>query len=165
MDEPKVSLPHFPPGYVNHPKALLPWSHVEQRLVEAKDYWVCSVHPDGRPHAIPTWGVYVDRKIYFDCSPQTRHARNIVNNPQVVVHLESGDQAVIIEGLAQAAGKPTSEVGLKLAAAYAAKYAVLGYSPTPDSWDNGGLYVVIPKKVLAWTNFLDDPTRFVFEAE
>lgn len=162
MSQPEITRPHFPAGYVNHPKALLPWSYVEQRLTDAKDYWVCSVSPDGRPHAIPTWGVFVDGKVYFDCSPQTRHARNIVNNPRVVVHLESGDQAVIVEGLAQEAGQPAPELGRKLAAAYAAKYAALGYTPAPDSWDRGGLYAVMPCKVLAWTNFLEDPTRFTF---
>ena len=162
MENPKVSLPHFPPGYITNPKTLLPWSQVEQRLAEAKNYWLCSVRPDGRPHAVPRWGVYVNGKIYYDGSPQTRHARNIMENPQVVVHLESGDQAVIVEGRAKAAPQPTPELGQKLAAAYAAKYAP-GYTPAPDSWDTGGLYQVTPRKVLAWTSFVDDPTRFVFE--
>jgi hypothetical protein len=45
MTQPKIPRPDFPPGYVNNPKALLPWSHVEQRLIEAKNYWLCSVRP------------------------------------------------------------------------------------------------------------------------
>jgi len=48
-----------------------------QRLDEAKNYWLCSVPPDGRPHVIPKWAVWVDDKIYYDGSPQTRHAKNI----------------------------------------------------------------------------------------
>jgi nitroimidazol reductase NimA-like FMN-containing flavoprotein (pyridoxamine 5'-phosphate oxidase superfamily) len=161
MPQPKISRPHFPAGYVEHPKALLPWSHVEQKLAEAKNYWLCTVRPDGRPHAIPKWGVWLDGRVYFDGSPETRHARNIAKNPHVSVHLESGDDVIIVEGLCTASPKPTPELGQALAQAYAAKYAALGYSPRPDQWDNGGLYEVRPQTVLAWTKFTDDPTRFV----
>ncbi len=163
MSGPKASLPHFPPGYVEHAKALLPWSQVEKKLAEAGNYWLCTVRPDGRPHAIPKWGVWVDGKVYFDGSPETRHARNIAGNPEVIVHLESGAEAVIVEGTCTAAPKPTPELGRRLADAYAAKYAARGYAPKPDSWDNGGLYAVTPRTVFAWTLFTDDPTKFVFE--
>lgn len=32
MSSPRITRPHFPPGYVEHARELLPWSHVEQRL-------------------------------------------------------------------------------------------------------------------------------------
>jgi hypothetical protein len=164
MTEPRVTRPRFPPGYVDHPQRLLTWEYVEQRLAEAKSYWLCTVRPDGRPHAIPKWGVWLDGKGYFDGSPETRHARNIAGNPQVVLHLESGDEAIIVEGVCRAAPKPTPKLGKRLAEAYAAKYAQFGYSPQPDQWDHGGLFEVIPRKVLAWTKFNEDPTKFLLEA-
>jgi nitroimidazol reductase NimA-like FMN-containing flavoprotein (pyridoxamine 5'-phosphate oxidase superfamily) len=84
---------------------------------------VCSVRPDGRPHAVPKWAVYVDGRIYFDGSPQTRHARNLALNPAVVLHLESGERAVIVEGSGRAIDRPPSDLALRLVQAYGRKYA------------------------------------------
>lgn len=160
MKIPKISRPSFPPGYVDNPTASVPWEQVEARLADAKNYWLCSVRPDGRPHAVPRWAVYVDGCIYYDGSPETRHARNIARNPHVCLHLESGDQALIVEGEAREAGQPSPELAQKLAAAYRAKYTAFGYAPEPNQWNEGGLFVFTPRKVLTWTNFMDDPTRF-----
>ena len=161
MNQPQISRPHFPKGYVDNPTALVPWSHVEQRLTGAKNYWLCSVRTNGRPHVVPKWAVWVGDKIYFDGSPETRHARNIARNPQVALHLESGDDVIIVEGEARALPKPSSELAEKVAQAYVAKYAALGYAPKPDQWDNGGLFEITPHTVLAWTQFTEDPTKFV----
>jgi Pyridoxamine 5'-phosphate oxidase len=165
MKPPQGVLPRFPKGYVENPQSLLPWSHVQLKLVEARNYWLCTVRPNGYPHVIPKWGVWVDDKIYFDGSPETRHARNIAENPHVAVHLESGDEVVIVEGIAQALQKPAPALAVKVAHAYAVKYAALGYAPGPDQWDAGGLYQISPRMALAWTKFTDDPTKFIFEAE
>lgn len=161
MTEPHVTRPHFPKGYVDSPKRFLEWSEVEGRLSEAIHYWLCSVRPDGRPHVVPKWAVWVDRRLYFDGSPETRHARNIVVNPNVNVHLEDGARAVILEGRSQAV-VPDKELGLSLSGAYSRKYASLGYSPAPDSWNAGGLYEINVRSVIAWTSFAEDPTKFEF---
>jgi hypothetical protein len=165
MRQPLITRPRFPNGYLTDPKGLLPWSHVERKLTEAKNYWLCTVRPNGHPHAVPKWGVWVDGRLYFDGSPETRHARNIAENPNVSVHLESGDEAIILDGTARAHPKPAPELGEKLARAYSAKYGDLGYAPEPDQWDNGGLYEVTPYTALAWTKFTDDPTKFTLEKE
>jgi hypothetical protein len=163
MADPKISRPHFPKGYLENPKALLPWSHVEQRLSDALHYWLCTVRPDGRPHAVPKWAVYVDAKIFFDGSPETRHARNIAQNSQVALHLESGEDVIIVEGTAKEYGKPAAELALQIAQAYAQKYADRGYAPEPEQWDEGGLFEITPHTVIAWTQFTEDPTRFTLE--
>jgi hypothetical protein len=175
MKPPKVSRPAFPPGYVDHPISELSWDDVAGQLRDAKHYWMCSVRPPsraealagqagGRPHCVPRWAVYLDGLIYYDGSPETRHARNISENPHVALHLESGAQAVILEGTSAPAGKPSAELAGRLASAYRAKYAADGYAPTADQWDEGGLYVFTPRQCIAWTVFNEDPTRFVFEA-
>lgn len=163
MSQPEVSRPHFPPGYVENPQSFLSWEQVKSRLESAKNYWLSSVRPDGRPHSVPKWGVWVDNRFYFDGSPATRHARNIARNPHVNVHLESGDHAVIVEGSAAAISQPDPTLAEQIARAYTIKYAALGYSPAPDQWDQGGLFVVIPQSVLAWTQFTDNPTKFEFK--
>ena len=161
MTDPKISRPHFPTGYLENPKAFLPWEHVEKRLTEALHYWLCSVRPDGRPHAVPKWAVYVQGKIYFDGSPETRHARNIAGNPQVVLHLESGEDVIIVEGTAKGSGKPSPEQALEIARAYADKYSARGYAPEPSQWNEGGLFEITLHTVIAWTQFTEDPTRFI----
>lgn len=162
MPTPKITRPQFPPGYVEHPKRLLQWEEIEQKLIEAKHYWLCSARPDGRPHSIPRWAVWFEGRIYYDGSPQTRHAQNIARNPHVSVHLESGEKAVILEGTSKEI-TPTPELAQQLAQAYSAKYAALGYAPDPHTWDNGGLFAITPRTVIAWNSFMDDPTKFVFE--
>lgn len=165
MPQPKITRPQFPKGYVDNPTTTLTWDYVVKRLSESKNYWLCSVRPNGHPHSIPRWGVFVDGKFYYDGSPQTRHAQNILENPFVSLHLESGDEALIAEGTCAAAGKPTVELAQKLAAAYRAKYEQFGYAPEADQWDQEGLYVFTPGKVLAWTKFMEDPTRFELAEE
>ncbi|MGC9468002.1 MAG: pyridoxamine 5'-phosphate oxidase family protein [Anaerolineae bacterium] len=162
MATPRVMRPSFPEGYVSNPKALLSWDQVVSRLIDAGNYWLCTVRPDGRPHAVPVWGVWVNDRLYYDGSSETRHARNLAQNSHIVVHLESGDQVVIVEGICAPAGKPSAELGTHLAREYARKYE--GYAPEPASWDEGGLYEVTPRSAIAWTSFIDDPTKFVFEA-
>jgi hypothetical protein len=159
----KTTRPTIPPGYVDNPKSFVTWEYVVQRLSESKNYWLASTRPNGRPHVVPRWGVFVDEKFYYDGSPNTRHARNIAENPYVSLHLEDGDQAIIAEGTSAPAGKPARELAEKLSAAFCAKYKEHGYAPQPEQWDEGGLFVFSPKKVLAWTIFFENPTKFIVE--
>ena len=118
---PKVTRPKFPKGYVDNPVSEVSWEHVEKRLTESINYWMCSVYPDGRPHVVPRWGVYLDGRFYYDGSPETRHARNIVKNPNVTLHLESGNDVVIMEGTSRPASKPDPELAQRLSAAFIVK--------------------------------------------
>jgi hypothetical protein len=156
--------PHIPGyGIPESEEGMLPWSHVCQRMENARNYWIGTTSPAGQPHATPVWGVWLDETLYFDGSPQTRRGRNLAANPGVVVHLESGNDVVILKGEAHQIEKPDRTLTTRLATAYTAKYAALGYEPTPDTWDNGGLYVLQPRVVFAWTSFPKDATRWLFE--
>ena len=165
MQPTKITRPKFPKGYVDKPVSFVDWDWVAAQLEESKNYWLCSVYPNGNPHVVPRWGVFLDGKVYYDGSPETRHALNIKGNPEVSLHLESGTQPVILYGTSGPAGKPSPELAKRLSAAYKKKYKELGYAPEPDSWDGGGLFVFTPREGMAWTNFLKDPTKFIFEEE
>ncbi len=160
---PKITRPTFPSGYVDKPASFLTWDWVAEQLTEAKHYWLCSVRPNGHPHVVPRWGAFIDNKFYYDGSPETRHAQNILHNPNVSLHLESGAKAIILEGASQPADKPTPEFAQQLAKAISDKYAALGYSPEPNQWDEGGLFVFTPRQCIAWSNFTENPTKFMFE--
>jgi Pyridoxamine 5'-phosphate oxidase len=82
------------------PGDLLPWSWAEQQLVTARHYWIATTRPDGRPHCRPVWGVWLPDGFWFSTGSLARH--NLLTNPQITVHLESGDQVVIVEGVAAA---------------------------------------------------------------
>lgn len=160
---PSIKRPTFPPGYVDNPRDFVEWDIVEQCFREAKNYWVCSVSPKSHPHVIPKWGVWVRGKLYYDGSSETRHARNLVLNPQVAIHLESGDEAMILYGTAREILSPERILAEQIAAEYVRKYEKFGYAPSEDQWDQGGLTEILPKQVIAWTNFMENPTKFVFD--
>ncbi len=165
MSEPRISRPKFPKGYADNPVSYVDWEWVAEQMTNAKNYWLSSVRPDGRPHVVPRWGAFIDNKLYYDGSPETRHARNLIENPHVTLNLESGTQAVIMEGTSKSADKPSLEFAKILAEEIRRKYADQGYSPEPNQWDEGGLYVFTPRQCITWTVFYKNPTKFLFDGE
>lgn len=158
--------PAVPDGYglPSSTDGLLAWPAVEAELVAALTYWLTSVRPDGRPHVVPRWGVWLDGCFYYDGSPQTRHTRNVEQNPYVTLNLESGTRTVIVEGTSVASRAEPDDLGARLADAFG-KYRDAGYSPGADSWsgpDGGGLRIIRPSRALAWFAFPTDCTRFRF---
>ena len=152
--QPTVDRPKGPEEYgiPANDEGLLQWSWAEEQLRNAANYWIGTVRPDGRPHSTPVWGVWLDGALYFDGSPETRRMKNIVANPEVAIHLESGDEVVILEGRAEAVSRPPGrELAEDLARIYAAKYVAHNYTPAVDQWDNGGLCAMRPRVALGWT--------------
>jgi nitroimidazol reductase NimA-like FMN-containing flavoprotein (pyridoxamine 5'-phosphate oxidase superfamily) len=142
---------------------LLSWASVEQRLRASRHYWLATVRPDGTPHSVPRWGVWLDGAFYYDGAPTTRHVRNLQRNPACTLTLESGTEVVIVEGDSVATRADVAGLGARLARAFE-KYHP-DYAPSPDSWadtDGGGLRVITPKRALAWFAFPHDCTRFTF---
>lgn len=154
-----VGLPFVPALYGLKPrKNYLPWSHAEKRLARSRNYWICTSHPDGRPHSMPVWGFWTDGALYFGTGRSSRKGKNLAHNNAVSIHLESGDDAVILEGNAvEVSDKPMLA---KLDKAYRAKYK------TPLLIDPASVvYRVRPQVAWAWTekNYLNDATRWQFK--
>jgi hypothetical protein len=167
MNLPSKDRPQVPDGYgvPDTDEGLLDWIDVEERMRSATEYWMATTRPDGRPHVVPRWGVWMDGRFWYDGAIDTVHAKNLDDNPACVLHLEDGRQAVIVEGRSEAAAPPGLELGARLSAEMSAKYEALGYSPDPDAWEgpvSGGLRVLIPTKAMAWFDFPTDVTRFRF---
>lgn len=161
---PAAERPHMPEGYLvpEGEGRLLAWEAVTERMENSLNYWIATVGPQSRPHVTPVWGVWMDDTFYFDGSPQTRRGRNIATNPAVVVHLESGDEVVILHGEAHEVQEASHDLRLALSKAYGAKYAAKGYAPGPETWAQGGLYRLTLRRALAWTSFSEDATRWRF---
>jgi hypothetical protein len=164
MTQPRVDRPHTEPGY-GIPKSLkgtLPWSWAVERLEAAPIYWVASVRPNGRPHVTPIWGVWVDGAFWMEGGAETRRFKNLAHNPATVVTVERGDDAVILEGDAERVMTLDDGLVKKLQAGYAKYKATHGYEPEPEGWQDGGIWAVRPRKVLAWSQFPRDATRWTF---
>ena len=167
MHHPSRDRPVIPKGYgvPETDQDIVEWSAVEDRLKESLHYWMATTRPDGRPHVVPRWGVWVDERFWYDGALDTVHAQNLSENSACVLHLEDGREAVMVEGPSEAASHPGLEFGGRLATEFSRKYSELGYSPEPDSWqgpDAGGLRVFTPLKAMAWFDFPTDVTRFRF---
>jgi hypothetical protein len=165
--EPVRSRPRLPDGYgvPESAEGMVEWSWAVEQLEQARNYWFSTTRPDGRPHAMPAWAVWVNDALYFDGSPETRRSRNLAKNPALSVHLESGDHVVILEGQALEAGRPDPEFARQLAAAFEKKYgASHDYHPAPDTWDNGGLWTLRPRVAFGWRDFPTSLTRWRFPA-
>src|SRR5215471_14598492 len=82
------------------------WPEAAARLAASRNYWLGTTMPSGAPHAAPVWGVVAGRTLYLYSERSTVKARNIAADPRVVVHLESGDDVLIVRGTAEDLGSP-----------------------------------------------------------
>src|SRR5580658_1076789 len=98
--EPRADRPSPPRSYgiSTGQEGMLPWTGASERLERSRNYWIGTTRPDGRPHAVPVWGVWLDGAIFFGTERTSTKARNLTANPAAVIHLESGDDVVILEG-------------------------------------------------------------------
>ena len=155
----RAGLPQVPALYGLKPRAkYLPFRHAEDRLARSRNYWICTTRADGRPHSIPVWGFWMDGAFYFGTARSSRKARNLAQNPAVSVHLDSGDDVVILEGTVVEV-RPNERATLKkLDAASRAKYKM----PLTTIPGETVLYRVRPCVVLAWTEkeFPKNATRW-----
>jgi hypothetical protein len=165
MTEPHRDRPEMPAGYgADQADDFLAWEDVEEGLRESLHYWLATTRPNGRPHVVPRWGVWLDGAFWYDGSPETVHVRNLEENSNIVLHLESGTQATVVEGRSIRPEPITGELGSRLAGEYARKYGPQ-YTPSADAWSDeiaGGMRTIQPIKVIAWSQFPKDLTRFTF---
>ena len=120
----------------------LPWIWATERLTEARTYWIATTRPGGRPHSRPVWGIWLDDCFYF--STGSLAAENLATNPAITVHLESGSEVVIMEGVAE----PVSEVPLveRVVSVYNQKYH---WDMDPNNLP-GPFYAVRPQVAFGW---------------
>jgi len=132
---------------------LLPWSCAAERLERARNYWISTTRADGRPHAAPVWALWLDDAVWFSTGADSQKARNMARDPRIVVHLESGDETVILEGEVQEVLADE-----RFADLYEQKY---DYRPEVGST----VYVLRPRVGQTWSEqgFPRDATRWVFD--
>lgn len=97
---PKTTRPDMPGyGLPKTKKGLLPWKWAEDRLKKSRQYWITTTRPDGRPHVMVIWALWLDGKLYFSTGKTSRKARNLAANPNCTMCTDNSAEAVILEGV------------------------------------------------------------------
>ncbi len=134
------------------------------RLRASLIYWIATTRPDGRPHSMPVWGVWVDGALWFGTYGQK--VRNLAHEPYAVAHVESGEDVAIVEGRVERLAFPDAPAAV--AAAFREKYV----DPTTgepfqleaavESGQDAALYVLRPRIGHAWVEgaYLETQTRW-----
>ena len=137
-------------------EGILPWQWALERFSRSHNYWLTTVRPEGAPHVMPVWGVWLEGAWYFSTSTMSRKGRNLERNAKCVVCNENAEEAVILEGTAQRL--QDDEIPKQAFVDYKAKY----------NWEldpkRGPVWKVKPKTVFAMPEqqFPEGVTKWVF---
>ena len=100
---PKATRPQMAGyGLPKSKKGLLPWKWAEDRLKKSRQYWIATTRPDGRPHVMVVWALWMDGVLYFSTGKDSRKAKNLAVNPNCTMCNENAAEAVILEGAVEA---------------------------------------------------------------
>lgn len=155
------------PGYGIRPadagSGLLPWGWAERQLQASHNFWVVTLWPDGRPHAMPVWGVWDDDDFFwFTSSVQSRKARNIANDPRCTVATEDEQHPVVLNGVGEIRTAPAEfeHVLALVNAKYGTDYEMDMMDPSKNATIR-----VRPQSVIGLDadDFTGSPTRWTFD--
>ena len=154
------------PGYgvsgPEHGTGLLHWSWAAERLTAARNYWVASVWPDGRPHTMPVWGMWDDAVLWFSSSAHSRKTRNLAADARCCVTTEDATDPVVVEGTARIVTDPPllQRVIDLMNAKYRTDYGVDFLDPAKNATIG-----VRPRRVFSVRagDFTGSPTRWIFD--
>jgi PPOX class probable F420-dependent enzyme len=155
----------FMPGYgvlpADQGSGLLDWAEAERRLTVSHDYWCATVRPDGAPHVMPVWAVWLGGRLWFSSSLRSRKARNLAAEPRCTLTTDDAADPVVLEGVAERI-TDRSAIGSFLDAVNAKYDAGLD----PDFLDPAvnGSFAVRPVRAFALDHddFPGSPTRWTF---
>jgi Pyridoxamine 5'-phosphate oxidase len=148
------------------------WEAALAKFREGGWFWLSTVRPDGRPHAMPCFAAWSDSSFFVASKAGTRKSRNLDANPGCVLTRDGGEVHLIVEGRAR---RVTDEQGLR--AASEAMMGIYEWPTTPVAGEldaeygaptSGGppyrVYKITPTLGFALpTNDQFAPTRFTFD--
>ncbi|MEM7095375.1 MAG: pyridoxamine 5'-phosphate oxidase family protein [Actinomycetota bacterium] len=153
---------------------LLPWEWAEERLLKSRNFWLITVRPDGRPHALPVWGVWMPDRQRWGCgfAASSQKSRNLQANAEVVVTGEDTVEVVSIEGTAQSIEGDAAHAFIE---AWVDKYAeeieVVDDASREQARDflrSSAMIEVIPRRAIGMIEHPDQfstaATRWVWES-
>jgi hypothetical protein len=151
--EPRTDRP-VAPGYFDPAQtdALLPWSWAIDLMNRTRNPILSTVRPDGRAHAMPIWGVWLDDRYCLSTAITSVKSKNLMANPACAITSSIDPDCVVLEGRAEIAELPDG-----FTEAYKDKYG--------QSIDEGPIWVVRPRVAFAFQaddNFAHTATRWTW---
>ncbi len=147
--------------------APLPWAWAVERLVGNRNFWVATASAEGRPHAMPVWGVWDDgeNRFAFSCGPRSRKARNLSANAHAVIMTEDTVECLSLEGHAT----PVHDTGRRdlWIERYLAKYRSMSADLSAEFIGQNLIVEFVPERAFAVIEREDEfatrATRWVFD--
>lgn len=127
------------------PKKWVTWAQASKKLRDEEVYWISTSSLTGKPHAAPVWGIWKNDRFYFETDPSSVKGKNLAENPRAVVHVQDGQDTVIVEGVC--AAEKRRKVLSSLRSGYLRKY---DYGPDWSGESSQTVFQVKPKIVHAW---------------
>ncbi len=151
MTTPTSSRPDVPAAYgikpANEGKGLLDWAWADERLRGRHIWWLATTRPEGAPHLMPVWAVWMGDGVGFSTGIDSRKAKNIAENPRVSIAPERGVESVIVEGVVETLAPERTK---EFVAAYEKEW---GLDPTGMGEP---ILFVRPTKVFGFIDTMDD---------
>jgi hypothetical protein len=143
---PEPSRIQLPDGYGEFEPFTLEnvprWDDFEPMLEQSRNYWL-AISGTVTPIVAPVWGIWVDGVFVFSTDPVSRKAKALAKQPGCVIHLESGDDVLIVHGIAERLAPGDA---LPYLAPYERKYGVAIDLERPDH----AAFRVTPLFALSW---------------
>jgi hypothetical protein len=117
----------------------LDWSWVESQLVAAGTYWVVAPS-NGHPHPRPVWGIWTGDALVLSIGSPALVA-SLEADPRCTVHLDSGTDVVVVEGIARRGAEPSAAHVDAYDRKYDWQYSYAEYGP---------FTTVTPTVVMSW---------------
>jgi PPOX class probable F420-dependent enzyme len=151
------------PGYGVRPAGdgtgLLPWSWAQERLVASHDFWLASTGPDGEPHLMPVWAVWMAGALWFSSSNDSRKTRNLRANGRCSLSTDDAAAPVVVQGIAEIVADADDLRQLLDGenAKYGTNYSIDSLDPASNT-----CFRVRPVKVIGLdtADFTGSPTRW-----
>lgn len=143
---PEPSRIDLPEGYGSFEPFTLEdaprWDDFEPMLEQSRNYWL-AISGSVTPVVAPVWGVWTEGVFVFSTDPSSRKARALARNPGCVIHLESGDDVMIVHGIAE---RLTPEEAQPYLEPYERKYRIAIDPLRPEQ----AIFRVTPLFALTW---------------
>jgi len=127
---------------------------------------VGSVLPDGAPHVVPLWFVWLPDGVYLTSQKASQLCRNIARDPRVSFVVRRGEAwteqaGILVRGRAELLGREHPEAKKALSAwfeKYRSELAGLGFAAYTEQVHEPVVLVVRPERLSSWIHARELPT-------
>lgn len=138
----------------------MPQSDARRTFRDAPVVHVGSLDPDGSPHVVPLWFVWLEDAIYVSCRAGSAVWRNLIRDPRVALELERGrawtdQEGVVVRGRAEPM-PPDHPSSKRALSAWFEKYrgdlGGPGFAAYTEQITEPALFRVAPERISSWSH-------------